>query len=203
MLSTPVSTKLAYGLKPWWERAVGPLEDEEWKEALEFCKAVSPKLSDRLTQIYIIHQVYLMPLRVARYKSTQSTLCPMCGKEVDTFFHLLWSCPKIQGLWTQIVTFLHDTMGSTLALDPKQCLLGLFPDTINKFTKTFLHETLFSARRVIAKNWMRPLPPKFVEWKVDINNTLPYKKCMYINRGCPAKYNKTWDHWVQDSNTCS
>lgn len=124
-------------------------------------------------------------------------------REVGTFIHLLWSCPKIQGLWTQVVTFLHDNMGSPVALDPKQCLLGLFADTTDKYTKTFLHKMLFSARKVIARNWMRPLPPRFAEWKVEINNTLPYKKFIYANRGCPAKYNKIWDHWLQDSDTCT
>lgn len=42
MLSTPVSTKLAYDLKPRWEREVGPLEAEEWEEALKSCKSSVP-----------------------------------------------------------------------------------------------------------------------------------------------------------------
>lgn len=32
---------------------MGELEDEEWEDALASCKLVSPKLSDRRTQIYI------------------------------------------------------------------------------------------------------------------------------------------------------
>lgn len=126
----------------------------------------------------------------------------MCGRETGTFFHLLWTCPKIKGFWEQIVAFLHDIMGSPLALDPKQCLFGIVPDTIDKYTKTILYETLFAARKVIAKKWMRQESPKVVEWKVEINNTLPYKKCIYINRGCPTKYNKIWDRWLQESSTC-
>lgn len=78
------------------------------------------------------------------------------------------------------MTFLHDTMGLPLALYPKQCLLGILLDTIDKYTKIFLHETLFSARKIVAKKWMRQTPPKIVEWKLEVNNTLPYKKCVYI-----------------------
>lgn len=88
MLLTPTSSKIAFDLKPRWEREVGLMENEEWEEALETCKAVSPKLSDRLSQIYITHRTYLTPIRVARYKRNQSTLCPMCGQETGTFFHL-------------------------------------------------------------------------------------------------------------------
>ena len=203
MLSTPVATKIAYAIKPRWEREVGILEDEEWEEALETCKAVSPRLSDRLTQIYITHRTYLTPIRVARYKRTQSTLCAMCAQETGTFFHLIWACPKIQDLWKQIITFLHDTMGTPVTLDPKQCLLGIFPTDTDKFTKIFLHESLFSARKIIARKWMRQTPPTFPEWKAEINMTLPYKKCVYINRACPDKYYKIWDRWLNESATCN
>lgn len=151
MLLTPTSSKIAFDLKPRWEREIGLMENEEWEEALETCKAVSPKLSDRLSQIYITHRTYLTPIRVARYKRNQSTLCPMCGQETGTFFHLIWTCPKIEQLWKQVITFLHDTIGSPIALEPKQCLLGIFPDTVDKFTKVFLHETLFSVRKIIAR----------------------------------------------------
>lgn len=68
ILLTPTASKLAYGLKPRWERAIGPLEDEEWEEGMESPRAASPKLSDRLIQIFILHQAYLTPLRVARYR---------------------------------------------------------------------------------------------------------------------------------------
>ena len=57
MLSTPIATKIAFAIKPRWEREVGILDDEEWEEALETCKTVSPRLSDRLTQIYITQGV--------------------------------------------------------------------------------------------------------------------------------------------------
>lgn len=98
MLSTPVSAKLAYALKPRWEREVRTIEDEEWEEALETCRMVSPKLSDRLSQIYILHRAYLTPIRVARYRQNQPTTCPMCGIEKKGGFHhdrygVWWSHP--------------------------------------------------------------------------------------------------------------
>ena len=128
MLLTPSSTVLAYNLRPRWEREVGLLEDEEWSEALDACKTVSPKLSDRLTQLYVVHRAYLTPLRIARFRQQSSTSCTMCNQATGTFFHLLWACSVLQGLWKQIVDCLHDGTGSPLSLDSKQCLLGIFPD---------------------------------------------------------------------------
>lgn len=114
------------------------MEDGEWSDALDTCKIVSPKLSDCLTQLYILHRFYLTPLRLARYKSNHSTTCPMCSHYAGSFYHLLWTYLAIQGFWTQVVQFLHNTMGSPLTLHPKLCLMGIYPEPdIDKFTKIF------------------------------------------------------------------
>lgn len=140
---------------------------------------------------------------ITGYKSNQSTMCPMCNQAVGTFFHLLWQCPRIQPFWTQVLRFLHDTMGSPVTLQPKIWLLGILSDPeINKFNKTFLHETLFSAQKVIARVWMSPNPPEITHWIAEVNNTLPYKKLIYSHRGCPSKYDKIWDKWTKIPETC-
>lgn len=125
MLTLPRATTSAYALKSKWEGEVGPVEDDEWGDALDACKLVSPKLSDRLTQTFIIHRAYLTPLRVSRYRWDCPATCQMCGQDTGTFFHLLWQCPKIQAFWEQVVKFLHDTMDTTspITLQPKPCLL--------------------------------------------------------------------------------
>lgn len=201
MLSLPQASTSAYALKTRWEGDVGSTEDEEWSEALDTCKLVSPKLSDRFTQIFILHRSYLTPLRISKYKQDQSTNCPRCNQERCKFYHLIWNCPRDQGFWTQIVPFLHDTMGSPLTLHPKPCLLGIFPEPdMDKFTKIFSNETLFSARNVIARLGMRPNPPELTNRIVEVN--LPYKKkLIYSHRGCPSKYNKIWDRWLQTFET--
>lgn len=133
---------------------------KKWSEALDTCKAVSPKLSDILTQIYILHRSYLTPLRFSQFKRDHPQLLP------DVFHHLIWSCSVIQGFWKQIVDFLHDTMGPPLTLHPKPCLLGIFPDSeLDTFMIIFLQETLFLARKVVARKWMTLAPPTLAEWK--------------------------------------
>lgn len=91
----PRATMTAHALKARWEDELGPMEDEEWSEALDTCKLVSPKLSDRLTQIFILHRQYLTPLKIARYRPSQPTSCPMCNQATGTFYHLLWQCSRI------------------------------------------------------------------------------------------------------------
>lgn len=89
---------------------------------------VSAKLSERLIQLYILHRAYLTPVRLSRYWVNYSPLCPRCGENSGTFYHLLWSCPTIQGYWAQVALLLHDRMDSRLSLCPKQCLRGSLPN---------------------------------------------------------------------------
>lgn len=184
----PSTTKLAYSIKQKWTDGVGEIEDEDWGKILETPKLVSPKLSDRLIQTYITHRAYLTPQRLAKFFPTRSNRCPRCLISVGTFGHILWQCPRIQGYWSRIVQFLHDQMGSPVSLDPKQCLLGLFPE--DEIWSHFVHETMFIVRKIIARNWIQVAAPTLSAWLAEINNSLPYKKVVYMNRGCPAKYNK-------------
>lgn len=177
------------------------IEESDWDEILENTKKVSPRLSERLTQLYILHKSYLTPARIAKYQPNQDPLCPRCAGHPCTFYHLIWAYPAIQNYWAQIIQFLHDHMGSPLQLDPKTCLMGLLPDvTINQFLATFLYETLFSAWKLLAKCWMRNTPTIHA-WIGEINSTLPYKKVIYRHRGCPAKYHKVWDRWLDTPDT--
>lgn len=200
-LQRPSAVSIAYKLKIPWAEDMGGLEDDEWEDA---CKKVSTKLSDRLTQLYIMHRAYLTPLRLTKFKPDQNPQCPRCDNSSCTFFHLFWSCPVIQEYWSQIVKFIHDEMGSPLTLCPKQCLLGIFPDPdSDKFHKIFLQESLFMARLLIARKWLQPLPPTLQEWISAVNTVLPYKKEIYAHRGCPAKYGKIWDAWLGNASTCN
>lgn len=186
-----------------WEGDIGPVEDEDWDEVLENVKKTSPRLPERMTQLYIIHKSYLTPARLAKFSQNQDTHCPRCMSPISSFFHLIWSCPAIQTYWNQIITFLHDDMGSPVQVEPRVCILGLLPDvTIDKFTATFIYESLFCARKLVAKHWMRASPPTFRDWIKMVNLSLPYKKVIYKHRGCPAKYNRIWDKWIDNTNTC-
>lgn len=62
----PAATALAYQFKSRWEMDMGDVIDEDWEEVLATCKSVSPKLSDRLTQFYILHRSYLTPIHLSR-----------------------------------------------------------------------------------------------------------------------------------------
>lgn len=146
--------------KTQWEQDIGPIDDADWNEILEGTKTVSPKMLDRLTQIYIVHKAYLTPLRLARFQHTPDPTCRLCRADPGSFYHLIWSCPVVQTFWAQVIRFLHDNMGSPVVLDPKLCILGLLPDVeVDKYHTIFISETIFLERKVIAQRWMQNVPP--------------------------------------------
>lgn len=149
----PVKSQMGDGL--------GVVDDEEWEEALASCKKVSPKLSDRLTHLYILHRSYLTPICLSKYRPDHSSACPRCGDPRGTFYHLLWSCLPLQEYWSQVITFLHDRMGSPLMLRPHQCSTGPLPHLRRgkRNLTIVLQETLFMARMQIARYGSKFRPP--------------------------------------------
>lgn len=203
-LLIPSATTHTQHLRAKWETDTGEIDDEQWEEILSTSTKVSPKLSDCLTHLYILHRSYLTPARILKYKPDTDPACPHCGAAPSTFYHFIWSCLPIQHYWSQIVKFLHDCMGSPLTLCPRQCLLGLLPvSEEEKYLSIFLQETLFTARMQIAQLWLRPTSPTTQQWKRAVNLTLPYKKVLYTHHGCPGKYHKIWDRWLNESSTCT
>lgn len=85
MLLTPSSAKIAYNIKLRWEGDLGNLEDGDSSEALDMCKDDPPKLSERLTQSYILNCTYIPPLRMAKFNRGQPSMCLLCKQETGTF----------------------------------------------------------------------------------------------------------------------
>lgn len=129
------------------------MTDEDWEEALANCKAVSPKLSDRLSHLYMLHRSYLTPHRISKYRHDHNPNCPNCGHCTASFFHLIWACPSIQGFWTQVVKFLHDRMGSPISLCPRQGLLGLLSlSESEKYLNTFFTRNTIPCQATDCQN---------------------------------------------------
>lgn len=54
----------------------------------------------------------------------------------------------------------------------------------------FLHETLFQARKLIAKNWMNDHIPSLSHWNCSVNISLQYKKNIYTHQGTLGNFIK-------------
>lgn len=64
------------------------------------------------------------------------------------------------------------------------------------FTRISIH-----SQNVNSWAWLRVLPPTVQERMAAVNPILPYKKVLHANRGCPNKYHKIWDKWLETVST--
>lgn len=189
-------------LKTRWENDVGPLSDEEWNRAISSPQSISSNHNERLIQLYMVHRAYYTTTRLSRFRPGYVDICPKCLLSPGTFLHLLWSCPRVNGFWVQVIQFLHDKMGSPIQLCPKECILLPDPESFeSRYSYSFCIESIFYAKKIIARTWLSHRSPSFPEWLNAVNCVLPLKKWIYQHRGCPTKFTKIWERWVQSELT--
>lgn len=137
------------------------------------------KLSDHL-----IHRSYLTPIHLSRYRLEHSSACPRCGDPRGTIYHLLGSCPSIQGYRSQVFKFLHNRMGSPLILCLHQCVLGL-PSISeeDKYLNIFLQASLLLSGMQIPRTWLRELPPTLQQWSGLLPPPFLIKKKYFTHTG--------------------
>ena len=88
-----------------------------WKDT-QRCSLLE-KCKSELQWVY-----YLIPVRMAIKKSTNSKCWRRCG-EKGTLLHCCWECKSVQSLWRRVCRFLSK-LGITLLYDPAIPVLGIY-----------------------------------------------------------------------------
>lgn len=179
-----------------WESLVGNISKEDWEEALETSIRVSLRYPERATQLYIVYLSYLSTTQVTKYCPGRHDIYPKCSQQPGSLFHLMWQCPQIQGFRVQVVRFLQDVMGTPIPLTPQCCVLAILEILdLSRAQKMLSHETLFQARKLIARNWMNNHIPSLSEWIHSFMKSLPCDKLIFVHWGTIEKFYKIWTLW--------
>ena len=73
----------------------------------------------------ILNRTYWTPCKKARLGLGNSDLCWRCDASRGTFVHMLYSCPRIDLLWSKIISLINTVMSSTLVQQLLLCLFGV------------------------------------------------------------------------------
>lgn len=152
---------------------------------------------DRFIQLKFLHRAYYTPQRLARILPHRDPMCPRRRVEEGSFWHMVWSCPKIQPYWQEVADALTEVCGSRIPFEPLTLLLSHLEEVQgDRYIKLCLTFSLFYAKREILLRWKLAERPTKASWCQSIHSVLPLYRLTYQSRQCPAKFDKVWSGWI-------
>lgn len=124
---------------------------------------------DRFIQFKFLHRAYYTLKRLAHIYRQRDPNCQRCKQEIGLFWHMVWSCPKLQPYWEAVASKLTDITGVNIWVDPSIMLLSHMEDMDgDRYSKLCLTFSLCYARREILLKCKSkdplPAPPGSARW---------------------------------------
>lgn len=73
----------------------------------------------------MLHAWYLTPHRLAKMYTLQPNLFWRKCEEIETLYHIVWSCKYIQSFWLQVFSLMSQLMYQIVPLNPALAILHL------------------------------------------------------------------------------
>lgn len=184
-------------LRETWEGDVGPLEGEDWVEALGSPRGAAISVNLRLIQFKYLHRVYFTRARLWRAGLIASPVCLRCKHEEGTLIHTIWHCSALSRFWRTVLTCLSEVLGWDLPCSPRLVLLHILEGIGGNVYKRHLMLLGFTlAKRDIARAWKAERAPSVSAWKNGLDFCMGLEIPVFKARGCSRKHYKIWRRWA-------
>lgn len=152
---------------------------------------------DRFIQLKFLHRTYYTSHRMASIYPQLDLFCLRCRSEVETFWHMVGSCPKLQSYWEEVARTLSELSNAQIPLEPLVLLLSYLEEVEEeRYVNLCITFSLIYARREIILKWKSVEPPTPDSWRKSVNSLLPLYRTTYESRQCPGKFDKVWIAWI-------
>lgn len=106
-----------------WAVEQGALDNDDWIEGIESPREVAIKARFHLLQLLILHRSYTSRTLLNRMGRSDTDQCIRGCGEVGTFFHIIWSCPRIKQYWREIIGVMSEVIDQEVTLGAKWHIL--------------------------------------------------------------------------------
>lgn len=178
-----------------WEKLLKTaFTPHQWSKAFKIGHKVTLSASLRELQIKIPLRWYITPSLSAKFKNgSQDTCWRNCG-QIGSLKHILWDCPPIASLWTEIFHLISTITNTQIPPTPELALLNLSTDTIPVNSRTVALHILLATRISITRKWKSTQPPTLTE---IINTTQTHHTYELIMTHTHDSYQREKTKWSQ------
>lgn len=160
----------AHAFQRAWEKDLQTkITDDMWAAARSTATFHSRTVNVQMAVYKIYYRWHLTPYRLHKIHPITSNLCwTGCGS-CGTYIHCLWSCPRIQPFWDQVLRYISLITNIDIPKSPEILLLNIWrnnkPDHIMLDLIVLL---LSAATSLITLHWKTTRVPSIRDWFIKL-----------------------------------
>lgn len=133
----------------------------------------------------------------------QYLLCATDANKTQQVIYTFWSCPSLNGFWSEIFMMLSKVIGKDIVPNALIALFGTWPSPIalSPVKKDVIAFTTLLARRLILLNWKSTVPPTYSRWIKEVLYFLKLEKIRQTLSGRTASFDETWNSFLSYVNS--
>ena len=185
-------------LNAWCEDIGEDISAEDWSEACTEAQTQTVNTSLKLLQYKWLMRVYITPVKLHKFNDNIPDTCIKCDESRGTLFHCIWECTKTNAFWKDVISMIENILSKKLPLDPKMCILGLYPRTLvlKKEEIKFIDMCMLQAKRTIALGWKNVNGPWIGVWLRQMSSSMSMEKLTYIVRKKSEMFENVWRPFI-------
>lgn len=184
-------------IKDWENDLKTQYTDLQWQTAIK-----SIYKTTNCTALWeIVHKTrmrwYLTPQRITQFYPLISPDCWRNCSIIGTLMHIMWSCPPIRNLWSEIEHKLQQILQYPIILTPELSILNLTIESVPPQLRLITTHVLLATKLLITRNWKTTNIPASSDVIELVHKHYTYESV--LARGKPSYYkmHALWLPWAQ------